>query len=84
MLVIASICEWVLLGQVYKAGALTAEKLKGAEVSWRDVFDEIPISISNRWAVSPVVFCKCPSRVVSMQCNSCCKKCGAGLCHCRQ
>ena len=37
--------------QVYKAGALTAEKLKGAEVSWRDVFDEIPISISNRWAV---------------------------------
>ena len=41
----------MLLGQVYKAGALTAEKLKGAEVSWRDVFDEIPISISNRWAV---------------------------------
>ena len=37
-----------VLGQVYKAGALTAEKLKGAEVSWRDVFDEIPISISNR------------------------------------
>ena len=45
------------LGQVYKAGALTVEKLKGAEVSWRDVFDEIPISISNRWAVGRYHIC---------------------------
>ncbi len=34
--------------QVYKTGAVTSEKLKAAAVSWRDVFDEIPISVCNR------------------------------------
>jgi len=33
---------------VYKTGAVTSEKLKAAAVSWRDVFDEIPISVCNR------------------------------------
>ena len=31
--------------QVYKAGALTVEKLKDADIGWKDIFEEIPISV---------------------------------------
>ena len=33
--------------EVYKAGPLTMEKLKAANLAWNDVFEELPIRIQN-------------------------------------
>ena len=33
--------------ELYKAGPLTMEKLKAANVAWHDVFEELPIKIQN-------------------------------------
>lgn len=33
--------------ELYKAGPLTMEKLKGANIAWDDVFEELPIRIQN-------------------------------------
>ena len=33
--------------EVYKAGPLTMEKLKTANLAWNDVFEELPIRIQN-------------------------------------
>ena len=33
--------------ELHKAGGLTAEKMKAASVSFRDIFEEIPISVHN-------------------------------------
>jgi len=32
---------------VYKEGALTGEKMREAAISWKDVFDEIPINVHS-------------------------------------
>lgn len=33
--------------ELYKAGPLTIEKLRTANVAWHDVFEELPIKIQN-------------------------------------
>jgi hypothetical protein len=33
--------------ELYKAGPLTIEKLKAANLAWNDVFEELPIRIQN-------------------------------------
>ena len=33
--------------ELHKEGPLTLEKLKGAGISWSEVFDELPITIQN-------------------------------------
>ena len=35
------------VAQVYKEGGLTGEKMREAAISWKDVFDEIPINVHS-------------------------------------
>ena len=35
------------MAQVYKEGSLTGEKMREAAISWKDVFDEIPINVHS-------------------------------------
>ena len=38
---------WAVVLQAYKEGNLTGEKMREAAISWKDVFDEIPINVHS-------------------------------------